>query len=65
MQTEITVTRYNVTAFIGWVGILIGLVGCAIQFFHPSAVGFAFLATGLIGGGITVTFAGPLRTITI
>jgi len=34
METEVTVTRYNVTALIGWLGLGIGLVGCIAQYFH-------------------------------
>lgn len=64
METEVTVTRYNVTALIGWLGLGIGLVGCIAQYFHPSAIGFAFLVLGVVGGGITITFSGPLKTIT-
>ena len=64
MQTVITATRYNLTAIIGWIGFVIGLVGCAVQYFAPSPLGFALLTIGLVGGGATISFAGPLRTIT-
>jgi hypothetical protein len=65
METKITVTRYNVTTLIGWIGLLLGLVGAALQFFTPSPIGFAFLTVGLIGGAITITFSGPLKTVTV
>lgn len=64
MKTELTITHYNITALIGWAGILLGLVGAAIQYFVPSAPGIYYLVIGLIGGGITLTFAEPWRTIT-
>lgn len=64
METEIKITRYNLAALIGWASILIGLVGAAGQYLFPSTPGIYFLTVGLVGGGITVTFAGPLRTIT-
>ncbi len=64
MTTELTITRYNFAAMMGWAGILIGLVGAAVQYFVPSAPGIYLLAVGLIGGGLTVTFAGPWRTVT-
>lgn len=63
MKTELTITRYNITALIGWFGILIGLVGALVQYFVPSSPGIYFLAVGLIGGGITVTLTGPWRTV--
>jgi hypothetical protein len=31
METKITVTRYNVTTLIGWIGLLLGLVGAALR----------------------------------
>lgn len=64
METELTITRYNVAALLGWAAIGIGLVGGAVQYFVPSAPGVYFLAVGLVGGGITVTFAGRLRLVT-
>ncbi|UTM01292.1 hypothetical protein MID00_17635 [Alcaligenes sp. NLF5-7] len=64
METKITITRYNVTAMIGWAGICVGLIGCAVQYFVPSPVGFALLAIGLVGGGITVSLAGTIKTVT-
>ena len=63
MRTEITATHYNVTAIIGWFGLLVGLMGCAVQYFAPSVLGFVFLAIGTVGGGVTIAFAGPWRTI--
>lgn len=42
-EIEVTVTRYNVTALIGWAGIAIGLVAAALQYFNPSMPGFALL----------------------
>ena len=33
METEITITRTNVTALLGWLGLLIGLIGGAVQYF--------------------------------
>ena len=64
-EIELTVTRYNVTALIGWAGIAIGLIGAALQDFRPSMSWFLFLTVGLIGGAITVTLAGPLRKISV
>ena len=61
-EIEVTVTRYNLTALIGWAGIALGLIGTAVQYFSPSWHGFVFLVVGLIGGGITVTLAGPVRS---
>lgn len=62
METDVTETRYNVNAVIGWVGLFVGLIGCAVQFFRPSVLGFVFLAVGVVGGGITITLSGPLKT---
>ena len=64
MQTEITVTKYNVTAALGWLGLIIGLVSGVIQYFSPSSPAIWFLSAGLIGGGIAITFSGPLKTRT-
>lgn len=64
METEITVTRLNLIALIGWVGFFLGLLGGALQYLHPSLPGVWFLVVGLVGGGITITFSGPLRTKT-
>lgn len=64
-ELEVTVTRYNLTAVIGWAGIALGLVGAAVQYFYPSGLGFVFLAIGLIGGGITVSLAGPVRWVQV
>lgn len=63
MRFEVTRTRYNVNAIIGWFALLVGIVGCAVQYFVPTALGFGFLVVGVIGGGITITRAGPLRTV--
>lgn len=64
MEAELTITRYNIAALIGWAGVVIGLVSATVQYFVPSAPGIYFLAVGLIGGGVTVTLAGPWRTVT-
>jgi hypothetical protein len=64
MKTVLTITRYNITALIGWVGVIVGLVGASVQYFIPSAPGIYLLAVGLVGGGIAVSLAGPWRTIT-
>lgn len=64
MKTEITKTRYNLTALIGWAAIVIGLVSAGVQLYKGSASSIILLAIGMIGGGITVMFAGPLKTTT-
>jgi hypothetical protein len=64
-ELEVKVTRYNVTTLIGWGAIVFGLVGAGLQFFFPSMPGIVFLAVGLIGGAITVSFSGPMRTVTV
>lgn len=55
---------FQITALLGWVAVVIGLIGAALQYFQPSWPGFAFLALGLVGGAITITFAGPFKTVT-
>ena len=62
---ELKVTRYNVAALIGWAGITLGLIGAVMHYFSPSYVGFLFLVVELIGGAIIVTFAGPLRRVSV
>lgn len=63
MRIEVTRTRYNLNAIVGWFALLVGLVGCVVQYFFPSPMGFANLVVGVIGGGVTITRAGPLRAI--
>lgn len=60
----ITRTTYSPLAIMGWVGVLLGLVAGVLQLWQPSAVGIAFLAIGLIAGGVTVSFAGPVKRTT-
>ncbi|WP_304350847.1 hypothetical protein [Comamonas testosteroni] len=64
MKIKITKTNYNFTTLIGWTGVVLGLIGAAVQYFQPSWPGFIFLAVGLVGGAITITFSGPLKTVT-
>ncbi len=62
-ELKLTVTRYNVAALLGWAGLLTGLVGAAMLYFAPSMPRFAFLVVGMICSGITVTFSGPVRSV--
>ncbi len=64
MEIEVTATRFNVTALIGWASLCVGVVTSALQCFFPTPVGFVFLAIEIVGGAITITFAGPLKTVT-
>lgn len=64
MKIKLYRTTYNITALLGWVAVVIGLIGAALQYFHPSWLGFFFLAFGLVGGAITITFAGPFKNVT-
>lgn len=63
MEIEVVVTRYNITALIGWAGIMVGLIGAVAQYFNPSSPEIYFLAAGLIFGGVVVTCAGSWRTV--
>lgn len=64
MKIKVYRTTYNTAALLGWIAVVIGLIGAALQYFQPSWLGFAFLAIGLVGGAITITFAGPFKTVT-
>ncbi|MFJ3463496.1 hypothetical protein [Achromobacter spanius] len=57
--------QYNLIALMGWAGVAVGLVGAVAQYLSPSMPGFVFLTIGLIGGGITVTLADPLRRVMV
>ena len=61
MKIEVTITKYNRTAAIGWTDIAVGLTGMLAQYLMPSMPGFILCAVGLVSGGIIVTVAGPLR----
>lgn len=62
----ITKTCYNVAAISGMIALTLGLVAASLLlFFGVSGPGYVALAVGLIGGGIAVTFSGPLRTVTM
>lgn len=63
MKIKITRTRYNVLAILGWVGLMSGLVNGVIQYNAPTSFGVASLAFGLIIAGLTVSFAGPWKSI--
>jgi len=62
VKTELSITRWNVNALIGWGGLCVSVIGLCIQVFAPSIPGFVLLAIGAIGGGITVAYSGPLKT---
>jgi hypothetical protein len=59
----VTHTRYNVLAILGWTGLAWGLINGVIQYNAPSAFGVASLTFGFIIAGITVSFAGPWKSI--
>lgn len=63
METEITITRYNLSSLLGWIGLLLGLLAAIGQYFSPTTAGLITLVVGLICGGVAVTFSGPLRII--
>lgn len=64
MEMEITITRYNVGALLGWAGLFVGAIAGIGQYFYPTPIGFAALIGSLVCSGITVTFAGPIKTVT-
>lgn len=66
MKTELTMTRYNITALIGWATVVVGLVSGGFHIFgqSESELGIILFAIGLVGGGITVTLAGRVKTTT-
>lgn len=61
MKIEVTRTSLNITALIGWIGLILGVAGVLLQI-HLGVTGPSAIATsiGLIGGAITVTKAGRL-----
>lgn len=64
MKIKVYRTTYNTTALLGWFAVAVGLIGSAFQYFMPSLMGFLFLAFGLVGGVITITFSGPFKAVT-
>jgi hypothetical protein len=63
IETEITITKYNVGVIAGWLAIGLGILSGLFQYFDPNLTAFIFMAVGLIFGGITVTSGGPWRVI--
>jgi hypothetical protein len=63
---EITRTRYNLAAVLGWVAVLVALVSIAVHYATGtfSLPRFVFAAIGGISGVITLTVAGPVKRVT-
>lgn len=64
MDFEVTRTTINVAALLGWAALVLGIVATglilAVEFTMFRAIG---ASTGLIGGAIAITNAGPLRKV--
>lgn len=63
---EVTRTRYNLAALLGWFALLVAISSVAVQyatgmFSLPRGV---FAAIGGISGVITLTLAGPMKSVT-
>ena len=63
---EVTRTRYNLAALLGWFALVVALVSVAVQYATGtfSLPRFIFAAIGGISGVITITVAGPVKSVT-
>jgi len=67
MKTILTVTRWNLGVLAGWFAVPLGVVGLALHVYLDLDNQYGSLWFGVVGvffGGLTITFGGPIKTIT-